>query len=196
MKHSVLIIEPSEIIYKGLATVINENSSLTVLRQVTSSDNLNSIIIKNNPNVIIVNPTLLNASKCDLNNHIANIQSKIPVIALIYQYVEPDVIKQYDDVIDIREASNKIIRILLKAIENEHNEDSQDLTELSEREKDVLILIAKGQMSKEIADELNISVHTVISHRKNITKKTGIKSIAGLVAYALLNNLIDSSDIE
>lgn len=196
MKHSVLIIEPSEIIYKGLATVINENSSLTVLRQGTSSDNLNNIIIKNNPNVIIVNPTLLNASKCDLNNHIANIQSKIPVIALIYQYVEPDVIKQYDDVIDIREASNKIIRILLKAIENEHNEDSQDLTELSEREKDVLILIAKGQMSKEIADELNISVHTVISHRKNITKKTGIKSIAGLVAYALLNNLIDSSDIE
>lgn len=196
MKHSVLIIEPSEIIYKGLATVINENSSLTVLRQVTSSDNLNNIIIKNNPNVIIVNPTLLNASKCDLNNHIANIQSKIPVIALIYQYVEPDVIKQYDDVIDIREASNKIIRILLKVIENEHNEDSQDLTELSEREKDVLILIAKGQMSKEIADELNISVHTVISHRKNITKKTGIKSIAGLVAYALLNNLIDSSDIE
>lgn len=196
MKHSVLIIEPSEIIYKGLATVINENSSLTVLRQVTSSDNLNNIIIKNNPNVIIVNPTLLNASKCDLNNHVANIQSKIPVIALIYQYVEPDVIKQYDDVIDIREASNKIIRILLKAIENKHNEDSQDLTELSEREKDVLILIAKGQMSKEIADELNISVHTVISHRKNITKKTGIKSIAGLVAYALLNNLIDSSDIE
>lgn len=196
MKHSVLIIEPSEIIYKGLAMVINENSSLSVLRQVTSSDNLNSIIIKNNPDIIIVNPTLLNASKCDLNNHIANIQSKIPVIALIYQYVEPDVIKQYDDVIDIREASNKIIRILLKAIENEHNEDSQDLTELSEREKDVLILIAKGQMSKEIADELNISVHTVISHRKNITKKTGIKSIAGLVAYALLNNLIDSSDIE
>lgn len=196
MKHSVLIIEPSEIIYKGLATVINENSSLTVLRQVTSSDNLNNIIIKNNPDIIIVNPTLLNASKCDLNNHIANIQSKIPVIALIYQYVEPDVIKQYDDVIDIREASNKIIRILLKVIENEHNEDSQDLTELSEREKDVLILIAKGQMSKEIADELNISVHTVISHRKNITKKTGIKSIAGLVAYALLNNLIDSSDIE
>lgn len=196
MKHSVLIIEPSEIIYKGLATVINENSSLSVLRQVTSSDNLNNIIIKNNPDIIIVNPTLLNASKCDLNNHITNIQSKIPVIALIYQYVEPDVIKQYDDVIDIREASNKIIRILLKVIENEHNEDSQDLTELSEREKDVLILIAKGQMSKEIADELNISVHTVISHRKNITKKTGIKSIAGLVAYALLNNLIDSSDIE
>ncbi len=196
MKHSVLIIEPSEIIYKGLVTVINENSSLNVLRQVTSSDNLNNIIIKNNPNVIIVNPTLLNASKCDLNNHIANIQSKIPVIALIYQYVEPDVIKQYDDVIDIREASNKIIRILHKAIENEHNEDIQDMSELSEREKDVLILIAKGQMSKEIADELNISVHTVISHRKNITKKTGIKSIAGLVAYALLNNLIDSSDIE
>ena len=45
-------------------------------------------------------------------------------------------------------------------------------------------------MSKEIAEQLNISIHTVISHRKNITKKTGIKSVAGLAVYAMLNNLM------
>ena len=47
--------------------------------------------------------------------------------------------------------------------------------------------------NKEIADVLNVSVHTVISHRKNITHKTGIKSVAGLTVYAMLNNLIDES---
>ena len=50
-------------------------------------------------------------------------------------------------------------------------------------------------MNKEIADQMNISIHTVISHRKNITRKTGIKSVSGLTVYALLNNLIDEKDL-
>ena len=62
--------------------------------------------------------------------------------------------------------------------------------ELSDRETDVLILVAKGLSSKEIADKLNISVHTVNTHRKNITHKTGIKSVAGLAVYAMLHNLV------
>lgn len=57
---------------------------------------------------------------------------------------------------------------------------------LSEREKDVLALVAKGLSSKEIAEKLNISLHTVNSHRKNIVKKTNIKSVAGLTMYATL----------
>ena len=51
-------------------------------------------------------------------------------------------------------------------------------------------------MNKEIADKLNVSVHTVISHRKNITRKTGIKSVAGLTIYAMVNNLIDSKSLD
>ena len=59
----------------------------------------------------------------------------------------------------------------------------------------VLVLVAKGMANKEIADRLNISIHTVMSHRKNIAHKTGIKSVAGLTVYALLNNLLDASDV-
>ncbi|MFQ8806064.1 MAG: response regulator transcription factor [Alistipes indistinctus] len=50
--------------------------------------------------------------------------------------------------------------------------------------------------NKEIADRYNISIHTVISHRKNIARKTGIKSVSGLTVYALLNNMIDQGDVE
>ena len=67
--------------------------------------------------------------------------------------------------------------------------------ELSERERDVLILVARGFTNKEIASELNISPHTVISHRKNIVHKTGIRSVAGLTVYAVLNKLINSEQI-
>ena len=68
--------------------------------------------------------------------------------------------------------------------------------ELSSREKEILVCVAKGMLNKEIADAENISIHTVITHRKNITRKTGIKTVAGLTVYALLNNLIDINTIE
>lgn len=61
---------------------------------------------------------------------------------------------------------------------------------LSEREIAVLRLLLEGFSNKEVADKLHISTHTVISHRKNITQKIGIKSLAGLTIYALQNNLI------
>lgn len=59
--------------------------------------------------------------------------------------------------------------------------------ELSKREIDVLKLIVKGYLNKEIADTLNISINTVLTHRKNITAKLGIKSVSGLSVYAMMN---------
>lgn len=66
--------------------------------------------------------------------------------------------------------------------------------ELTEREIDVLRLLLAGNSNKEVADKLNISTHTVISHRKNITSKTSIKSLAGLTIYAIQNGIIEMSD--
>lgn len=68
--------------------------------------------------------------------------------------------------------------------------------DLSDREKEILVCVAKGMINKEIADKYCISIHTVISHRKNITHKTGIKTVAGLTVYALLNGLIDINTVE
>lgn len=61
---------------------------------------------------------------------------------------------------------------------------------LSNREVEVLRLIANGKQVKEIADELCISVNTAATHRKNISAKLGIRSVSGLSLYALINGLI------
>lgn len=66
---------------------------------------------------------------------------------------------------------------------------------LSAREIEVLVLVTKGLINKEIADKLNISLTTVISHRKNITEKLGIKSVSGLAIYAVMNGYIDADSI-
>jgi DNA-binding CsgD family transcriptional regulator len=80
--------------------------------------------------------------------------------------------------------------------QNNDTSKKRTSTSLTEREIDVLKLVAFGKTNKEIADELFISFHTVISHRKNITEKLGIKSISGLTVYSILNNLIDTTSID
>ena len=67
--------------------------------------------------------------------------------------------------------------------------------ELSSREKEVLRLMIKGLINKEIAEKLNISLTTVISHRKNITEKLGIKSVPGLTIYAVMNGYVEADSI-
>lgn len=69
-------------------------------------------------------------------------------------------------------------------------------TTLSEREIDVLKAVALGLSNKEIAEKLFISINTVVTHRKNITEKLGIKTIAGLTVYALMNNLITPEEVQ
>lgn len=73
--------------------------------------------------------------------------------------------------------------------------ESMRQSTLSQREIDVLRLIAKGYINKEIAEKLNISFNTVLSHRKNITTKLGIKSASGLGFYAIMNGYISESDL-
>jgi DNA-binding NarL/FixJ family response regulator len=59
----------------------------------------------------------------------------------------------------------------------------------------VLSLIAQGLLNKEIADKLNIGLTTVISHRKNITEKLGIKSVSALTIYSVMHGYVDLNKI-
>jgi DNA-binding NarL/FixJ family response regulator len=66
---------------------------------------------------------------------------------------------------------------------------------LSQREKEVLALLVKGYINKEIADKLNISLTTVIFHRNNISEKLKTRSLGRLTIYAVLNNIVSLSEI-
>ena len=94
----------------------------------------------------------------------------------------------------VRRMENPALFRKTLALEKEKEADERE--ELSDREKEILVCVARGMLNKEIADQNNISIHTVISHRKNITRKIGIKTVAGLTVYAILNGLIDVNTIE
>ena len=77
---------------------------------------------------------------------------------------------------------------------SESNTQVDACKELSSRETDVLQLVVKGITNKEIAERLNISLNTVLSHRKNITSKLGIKTVSGLTFYAIMNGVISGEE--
>lgn len=66
---------------------------------------------------------------------------------------------------------------------------------LSNREIEVLALVVQGYINKEIADKLNIGLSTVITHRKNITDKLGMKSVSALTIYAVMHGYVDINQI-
>ena len=123
----------------------------------------------------------------------ANSDAAVVLLNILPQ--DDEALRQYDNSISIYDAPVTIVKKLRDAIASREEITEPEGPDLSVREKEILVCVAKGMLNKEIADYYNISIHTVITHRKNITRKTGIKTIAGLTVYALLNNLIDSGSV-
>ena len=104
--------------------------------------------------------------------------------------------------LNIYQSEKDLVKSILRMHEHGHHggkhpqgEPTVNSHDLSAREIEVLKLITKGLINKEIAEKLNISLTTVISHRKNITEKLGIKSVPGLTIYAVMNGYIEADSI-
>lgn len=144
---------------------------------------LKDIIIRYYPekNNYQLNQVLLEIilSEQDLTSH-CMIEDKlfVPAVKLIEQQLKKSGQIQYTDETD----SESI--------------DKDKLEVLSEREKDIIICVAKGMNNKEIADYLYLSVHTVTTHRRNISNKLQIHTTAGLIIYAIANKLVNIEEIQ
>ena len=144
---------------------------------------LKDIIIRYYPekNNYQLNQVLLEIilSEQDLTSH-CMIEDKlfIPAVKLIEQQLKKSGQIQYTDETD----SESI--------------DKDKLEVLSDREKDIIICVAKGMNNKEIADYLYLSVHTVTTHRRNISNKLQIHTTAGIIIYAIANKLVNIEEIQ
>ncbi len=195
MSNRVIICEASEIITTGLYDIIQGMADCDVVARMDNPDDLSEKVLSCDANIVIVNPNLLGYTGRNLPQQLAKDHPQLTVIALVTNYIDPSTLKAFHGVIEINDTKLKIINKLNQLAQDNDKQDKSDDVDLSKREIDVLVAVAKGMMNKEIADEMNISIHTVISHRKNITRKTGIKSVSGLTVYALLNNLIDETEV-
>ena len=108
-------------------------------------------------------------------------------------------------ILNIYQAEEQLVKDILKLHQHAHHDGYpvKDMPptppttghELSAREIEVLVLLTKGLINKALADKLNIGLTTVITHRKNITEKLGIKSVSGLTIYAVMNGYVEADRI-
>lgn len=198
-KKRIVIIEPSPIVRKGLKSLIEENSTEFVIEFLyddlkTCQDNLH----KSLPDIILVNPSIVTFYRQFNIRHILSDCPNTLIVAILYGYVDSETLNSFDGILDIYDNGSMLIKKLkayMKDVVKSQKNSSGDAIELSEREIEILVSVAKGMTNKEIADSHYISVHTVISHRKNITRKTGIKTVSGLTVYAIFNNLLSREDL-
>lgn len=194
MRNRVIICEASEIIANGLAEIIDSMAQFDVVARIDNPEHLSEKMVFTDANLLIIDPMLLGFRNKEFLSQLGKEHPNVVFIALESTYLDHSILTPYSGVIEINDTRAKIISKMNEFAQSESTKKTDDV-ELSKRELDVLVAVAKGMMNKEIADQMNISIHTVISHRKNITRKTGIKSVSGLTVYALLNNLIDEKDL-
>ena len=197
MSNRILIIEPSAIITKGLEQVFSDLGEFEVCGILQDLSGIGESQLRSmGADVILVDVGIFDyASRPGIKAHLADF-SEAAVIGILQQMTDEDTLRQFDGTIGLMDSPTTIIRKVRSALEGRTDTLREETEELSAREKEILICVAKGMLNKEIADLYNISIYTVITHRKNITRKTGIKTVAGLTVYALLNNLIDMNTVE
>mgnify|MGYP000878516154 CR=1 FL=1 len=194
-KLRILVVEHSEIIRQGIFSILRSQSYKYEIRFSDQARDINDQIRSGKLDLMLLNPSTYFDPKGErirlLRQDAINFGFKL--VALVYAYFDEQLLLLFDEIIYINDEEEKIFSKLEKVVETAVQLQDDDVT-VSQREMDVIRLVALGKSNREIAEELFISVHTVISHRKNITNKLGIKSVSGLTIYAVINKLIGAED--
>ena len=190
------IAETSVIIRSGLTVVLKRLPNLKIQPvELGSTDALSDCLRTQPPDILIVNPAFGNYF--DVARFRDEASGKgIRLVALVSSFIDSALLAKYDDSIsicdDLETLSNKISR-LQNIVPDEENDNQETL---SQREKEIVVCVVKGMTNKETAEQLFLSIHTVITHRRNISKKLQIHSAAGLTIYAIVNKLVEIGEIQ
>lgn len=198
----IVVAETSIIVRSGLTAVLKRISNLNAHPvEVSSPESLQNYIHMHPADIIIINPAFggwfdLSAFKSE------NRKNDIKYIALVCSVIDNNTLREYDESLAIYDSIDVIaakINRLLRSGDGEEEEEEEKENEqetLSQREREIIICVVKGMTNKVIADKLYLSIHTIITHRRNIARKLQIHSPAGLTIYAIVNKLVELSEIK
>lgn len=194
-KVSFVVAESSYLIRRGLVTCIEELGNATVVRELDSWERLVKIVTELQPDFLIIAPGLIPSDIVSLRCHLGQ-SSTTQLVALLNEGAET-LNETLSGSIRVSDDKPTILRLLRELVSKQLKQMNGEPPsgELSPRELNIVRDVSLGLSNKEIAEKNFISPHTVATHRKNITRKLGIKSVSGLTVYAILNKLIDVEDL-
>ena len=206
MSNNVCIVESSFIVSEGLKEIVASVSGFKVTTQFTSFDELEGYKNLNSCNLLICNPDLIKSKQA-----ISKIRLYNPHIKFLIVDQEKNAQKEYlnpasvDGYIFLCCDTEEVLKAMIsvaagekffceKALDNFIQPkgiiNSCNPISLSEREIEVLQLIAKGKSSKQISEVLYLSFHTITTHRKHICRKLNLNKVSELVSFAHNNKLV------
>lgn len=192
----IVILESSKIIFEGLHSTLYQSDINCRIFKTVTFDELSDMIKTDHIDIIIANPLhFVNREK-----EVKKIKKELPSLSIVgidFGMMQK-ALTETDASFTLYDSPEHIVQLLLR-LDNRNrtlSKKEEENDSLTKREIEVLTGIVNGKMNKEIADELNISIHTVVRHRKNITTKTGIRSQSGLTIYAISKKIIEIDDIE
>lgn len=193
--YKILIAEMAPIILFGLGQCLKSFKEYNIsVIEVDSKDSLFESLSTQNIDLLIVNPTfggLLHPNEIKKNS----LNPDLKIFATEIGKLNNATLSLYDDHLHVTDDLASIKEKVINALQLS-SEDNDDKENLSSREKEIISLVVKGLTNNEIADKLFLSVHTVMTHRRNIAKKLQIHSATGLTIYAIVNKIVDLSEIK
>lgn len=211
----IILADSNEIIRLGLRAIISSNSSWKIVGEAKNNEELQEIIENFGEAVVLIDysatgfdisviPKILNSNKNVKFVAVTPEQSAQTLVdALrsgVTSYVKKDC--EISEIVNSLEETfngnkffcGQILETIQRANIDVNDIDfdsfSCESVVLSERENEIIKLIAEGNTNPQIADQLFLSSHTVNTHRKNIMGKLGVKNTAGIVMYAVKTNLV------
>jgi DNA-binding NarL/FixJ family response regulator len=187
------MIEQSFIIREGIKTLLSQMNQPFTMEEIDwFVEDLPKLLRKTKPNLVFINPDFVahNALLTRTND------LKINFIGIIHGEAEPQIISKFDICLDIYSDKQTLTKQIIEQIEKTTGSPKEKPNNnLSDRENNILKLVALGLTNNDIGEKLFISSQTVMTHRKNITRKLGIKTVSGLTVYAILHKIIKAEEL-
>lgn len=213
----ILLADDHRVIRDGIRSYLEDETRYEVVGEAESGEEAIVKAKELQPDVILMDLSMGGISGIESTRQIVESTPDIRILALT-MHNEPQYIKQMMDAgaagyllknsddVEVKRAidtvmkgemyySGEVTKIVMSSLTNKKSLRKAPVTgeiQLTSREKEVLELILKEYSNQEIADELFISARTVEVHKRNLIEKTGAKNLAGLVLYAISNNLVDN----
>ena len=190
----IIILEHSQIIFEGVHAVLSQSDLECNIGRAESLEELENILPSKETNTLIINPLQLANREREIKRIKKN-HPNLSIVGIQSGVIDNQLQSLLDHSFTIFDTEEEIISILRQSNRScSIFKDTEEDDNLTDREIDVLTKLAHGFSNKEIADMLSISIHTVVTHRKNITLKTGIRSQSGLAIYAISKNIVSIKD--
>ncbi|SFE79783.1 response regulator transcription factor [Thermophagus xiamenensis] len=188
----VLIAETSYLVRRGLINLLEHTEGVTEIKAEGHPETIMQTLKEFSPDILLLNSAITLPVNHD--ELLSRLHDNARIIYIINTPLPQDSPNHQISIFDTKNQLSEKIAYHLQQY-RDRREEKEETEELTPREKLILKHVALGLTNKEIAAKLFISTHTVISHRKNITRKLDIKTVSGLTVYAILNGIIKMEDI-